>query len=60
MMILLVKIVGNINLKTLTILAKKLVARLGPERVSADGYITVLQIQMKIRKDERRVKIGSF
>ena len=47
---------------TLTILAKKLilVAWVGPGHVSADGYITVLNIQMEISKDESEVKIGSF
>ena len=42
----------------LTILAKRLIldAWLPPEYASADGYITVLKIQMKIRKDERKVK----
>ena len=29
---------------------------MGPECASADGYITVLKIQMKIRKDGRQVK----
>ena len=40
MMMLLTKVFCNVNLKTLTILAKRLilVARLGPGRVSADGY----------------------
>ena len=40
MMVLLTKVFCNVNLKTLTILAKTLilVARLGPGRVSADGY----------------------
>ena len=40
-MVLLTKIVSNFNIKTLTILAKRLisqVAGLGPGRVSADGY----------------------
>ena len=61
-MVLLTNIVNNINLKTLTILAKSLilVAYLGLRRVSVDGYITVLKIQMEICKDGRRVKIGSF
>ena len=47
------KIVNNINLKALTILAKRLilVAYLGPQRVSVDGYITVLKIQIEISKD---------
>ena len=42
----------DINLKTSTILAKKLVlvAWLGPERVSADGYITVLKIQTDMKR----------
>ena len=55
-------VVININFKTLTILAKRLilVAWLGPGRTSADGYITVLKIQMELCKDGRGVKTGSF
>ena len=62
MMVLWTKIVSNINLKTLTILAKRLILLdlLGPERVSAEGYITLLKMQMKICKDRRRVTTGSF
>ena len=62
MMVLLTKIVSNINLKTLTILAKRLilVAWLGPGCAFTDGYIIFLNIQMEICKDGRRVKIGSF
>ena len=37
-----------------------LVAWLGPGSVSADGYITVLKVQMDICKGGRRIKIGSF
>ena len=33
---------------------------MGAESVSADGYITVLKIQMEICKDGRSVKIVSF
>ena len=46
----------------LTIVSKRstLDACLGPERVSADWYITVLKIQMKICKDGRQVKMESF
>ena len=60
--VLLAKTVSNINLKTLTILAKRLilVTWLGPGNDSADGYNTVLKIQMDIRKDGRQVAIGSF
>ena len=60
--VLLAKTVSNINLKTLTILTKRLilVAWLGPGHDSADGYNTVLKIQMEIRKDGRQVTIGSF
>ena len=56
MIVLLPKIVSNINLKTLTILTKALilVAWLGSGRVFADGYITVLKIQMQVSKDGRR------
>ena len=58
-MIVLAKMVSNINLKTATIPAKSLilVAWLGPGRVSADRYIKVLKIQMEIRNDWRQVKI---
>ena len=60
--VLLAKTVSNINLKTLTILAKRLilVTWLGPGNDSAGGYNTVLKIQMEIRKDGRQVAIGSF
>ena len=54
MMVLLGKILSNINLKTITILI--LVALLGPERVSADRYITCLKIQIEIYEDGRQVK----
>ena len=62
MMVLLTKIVSNINLKTSTRPARKLIllAWLGPGRFSADGYITVLKIQMDVCKDGRGEKIGSF
>ena len=61
-LVLLTNIVININLKTLTILAKRLmlVACLGPVCVSVDGDITVLKIQMEICKDGRRVNIELF
>ena len=32
----------------------------GPKRASADWYIKVLKIQVKICKDERQVKVKSF
>ena len=62
MMILLTKIVSNVNLTTSTILAKrlKLDAWLGPRCVSADLYIRVLKIQMNILKDGRQVKMKSI
>ena len=62
MMVLLTKTFSNISLKTLTILAKKLilVAWLGPGHVSADGYIEVLKIQIRICKDGGAVKMESF
>ena len=46
MMVLLTKIVSDVTLKTLTILAKRLIldAWLGPGRASVDGYITVYKI----------------
>ena len=55
-MVLLTKIVNNINLKTLFILAKRLIwiTWLSTRRVSADGYITVLKIQMKTCKNGKR------
>ena len=58
MMVLLTKIVGNVNLIKLTILAKRLIldAWPGPGCSCADGYITVLKIRMKICKDGRQVK----
>ena len=62
MMVLLTKLVNNVNLKTGTIFAKRLIldAWLGPERASADWYITVHKIQIKICKDEMQVKMESF
>ena len=50
---------SNIDLKKLTILAKVLilVAWLDPGRASADGYITVLNIQTEICKNGGRIKI---
>ena len=60
MMVLLTKIVANINLKTLTSRKKiNLSCLTGPECVSA-VYITVCEFQMEIRKDERSEKIGPF
>ena len=58
MMVLLAKIVSNVNLITLDILVKRLIldAWLGPRCASADGYITFLKIQMKTCKDGRQVK----
>ena len=49
---------SNVNLITLTILANRLIldAWLVPKCASADGYITVLKIQMKICKDEKQGK----
>ena len=49
----LAKIVSNVNLKTSTILAKRLIlnAWLSPECAPADRYITVLKIQAKLGKD---------
>ena len=57
-MVLLAKIVSNINLITLTILAKSLIldAWLGLGCAPADEYITVLKFQMKICRDGRQVK----
>ena len=62
MMVLLTKIVSNVNLKALTILTKRLILDvwLGPGRASVDGYITALKIQTKICIDGRQVKIESF
>ena len=62
MMVLLAKVISNINLKTLTILVKTLIldSWLGPGRASADRYITVLKIQTKTCKDESQVKMESF
>ena len=59
MMVLLTKIVSNVNLKMSTILAKRLIlnAWLSPGCASADWYITVLKIQTKICKDGRQVKM---
>ena len=56
-MVLLAKIFNNVNLKTSTILAKRLIldAWLGPGRTSTDSYIAVLKIQTNIRKDGRQV-----
>ena len=51
MVVLLTEIIGNINLTSF------LVTGLSPRGVSADGYITVLKIQMEIWKDGRQVNI---
>ena len=61
-MVLLAKIFSNVNLKTSTVLAKRLIldAWLGPGRASADWYITALKIQTKICKVRRQVKVESF
>ena len=47
---LLTRIVNNINIKSLTVLAKRSIsdAGFGPEFASADKYNTVLKIQMNI------------
>ena len=61
-MVMLVKIVSNVNLKTLTILAKRFIldAWLGPGCASVDWYITVLKIQTETCIDEGQVKMGSL
>ena len=53
---------GNINLKMLTILTKRLIldAYLGSVRGSVDWYITVLKIKMNICIDGRQVKMESL
>ena len=62
MMVLLTKIVSSADLKTSTLLAKRLIldASLGPEPASVDEYIAVLKTQTKICKDGRQVKMKSF
>ena len=63
MMKLLTKIVSNVSLKKLAILAKRLVLDdwLGTERVSVDWYIKALKIQTKVYIiDGRQVKMKSF
>ena len=62
MMVLLTKIVRNVNVKTSTILAKILIfnAWLSPGCASADWYITILKTQIKICKDLIQVKMESF
>ena len=62
MIVLLAKIVSNVNLKALTIPAKRLIldAWLRPVPTSADWYIIVLKIETKMCKDERQVKMESF
>ena len=59
-MVLLAKIVGNVNLKTSTILAKNLWYFSGSRKwcASADWYITVLK--RKTCNDGRQVKMESF
>ena len=61
MMVLLTKIVSNINLN-FNYSRKKinLSCLTGPGRVFADGYITVHKFQMEICKNGSRVNIGSF
>ena len=55
MMVVLTKIASNIILKKVN-----LSCLIGPGRVSADGYITVLKFQIEICKDGRGVKIVSL
>ena len=62
MMVLMAKIVNNVYLKILTVLAKRLILDtwMGPGRGFADQgdwYITALKIQAKIFKDGRQVII---
>ena len=64
-MILLAKILSNVSLKTSTIqkLCKRLVLdiwRVQDVPLQNDRYITVLEIQTKICKDGRQVKMESF
>ena len=61
MIILLTKLVSKVSLKILTVPPKRLIldARLGPERASADWYITALKIQTKVWIDGR-CKDGIF
>ena len=56
------KNISNVNLKQLTILAKRLILNtwLSPGRASADAYSAVLKIQTKICIDGRQVEIKSF
>ena len=56
------KIVSNANLKTSTVLAKKLSlnAWLDSGCTSPDRYIIVLKIKTKIGKDGKPVKMESF
>ena len=62
MMVLLTKIISDVNLKTLTILGNRLILDewLGPGCASADWYIPVLKLQTKICKDEGQVNMESF
>ena len=62
MMVLLTKIISDVNLKTLTILGNRLILDewLDPGCASADWYITVLKLQTKICKDEGQVNMESF
>ena len=62
MMVLLTKIISDVNLKTLTILGNRLILDewLGPGCASADWYIAVLKLQTKICKDEGQVNMESF
>ena len=62
MMVLLTKLISDVNLKTLTILGNRLILDewLGPGCASADWYITVLKLQTKICKDEGQVNMESF
>ena len=62
MMVLSTKVVRNINLKTLTTLAKRLilVAWLSPGLVFVDGHTTVPKIETEICKDGKWLKMESF
>ena len=60
MMVILTKIVNDVILKALNILARRLIldAWLSPGRVSADWYITLLKIQTKIWIQTKTIKDG--
>ena len=62
MIVLLPKIVSNVNLKTVNYSHKRIIldSWLGPGCTSADWYITALKVKTRMCKHSRQVKMKSF